>query len=225
MRQTKTIVCLMMYNRYWNVHRWLTIWSQCEHYGCQLYVIRNDDNNHRTTKRLAAIMENYPQIPVLMHDNAGLDIGAFRDTVRGKVVPDNDWQELIWFVDDAVPMHRNFIIPYMKTLDEHPNTKLAGCEYSNEYKPHIRTNGFIIDRAVAERVEFPEDPISKTRCYEFEHRINSLTDQVLAMGHGVRQIGEKIDDYVWDIGHRVHLNNWERLYREFPDTVQFGEKN
>lgn len=220
----KRVACLLVYNRYWNLERWLTAWNFSYHYGVKFYVIHNE-GTPRVNKKIDSVVTKFP-VERIRHTNAGLDIGTFRDAIKGEIFPEKDWQQLFWFVDDALPLSKTFLLPYIDIL-EVPYVGLACAEISQEHKEHVRTNALGIKRCVADNIVFPDGPLNKEACYQFEHRAigTTLSEQVATLGYRYMQVATKPDEYIWDIGLRLHLNHWDRFFTEFPDCKRLGTRN
>ena len=198
----KTIVVIIIWNRFENLNLWLNCWNQCDKSGAELVVIHNlEKENERYAKRC---MEN--GITYVARENKGFDIGAFQDVCKERL-PNfpNTWDNLIWITDDCIPMSKNFVGEFLDKFTDH---KIPCYEISDVIKRHIRTTGFFVTKEISKKLIFPNDPIqTREECYEFEHRSKtSLYNQIISMGKTPVMIADLKQSPLWDVGVRGHLN-------------------
>lgn len=217
----KNIVVIIVYNRYENLARWLSCWEQCDKKECELRVIHNCDNDEER-KRYRNICNEH-KVTYISRANVGMDIGAFQDVCKEKLSGfDNNWNNMLWFTDDCIPMSKDFVNTYLRNMTD-PKIGVACMEISNEVKKHIRTTGFCIKKEISKKLVFAVETIkTKTDCYSFEHRHPALTflQQVLKMGYNAVQIAPLKNSVVWDTGNRAHLNRM----KEFESVFSYKEK-
>src|SRR5690349_10927369 len=133
----KIVICVIIYNRLYNLERWLQCWQTCHKQDIELVVIHNFDKEedqipYRDACNFIGIGVQYIPRP-----NVGMDIGAFQDVCKGRIVGFPEWTHLFWVTDDTLPMRSDFIIPFISTINA-PNVGVACLELSNEVKTHIR---------------------------------------------------------------------------------------
>jgi len=207
----------MVYNRLKNLQAWMECWRNADHNGAKLLVINNYDN---------VIDQDYYQVSsgncdwFAYRHNLGMDMGAFQDLINDRIEGFSyhvyHWDAVFWVSDDTFPLTANFLEPFL-TLLANSNTGAVGPQVSSEYSYHLRTNCFCVRHEHALQFKFPRKKMrSKMDCYEFEHRGNTLTSQLKRLGLGVSQPAESISAYMWDTGHYLHLDLWDRLYAAFP---------
>ncbi len=213
-QQSLTLVGVIVYNRIENVKHWVRCWPQCLCLDyAKLLIIKNQDGV--TDDECQAICDA-AGIQCIQRPNIGYDTGAFQDIVRGRISSDYAWSNILWATDDTIPMRRDFWL-HMRNVLHQDNVGLSACHLSWEYVRHCRTTGYMLRREVAERLQFPADPVlTKDQCYDFEHRVNTMYNQVQDMGYLVRQAADTFDHLMWDTDHYRHLaGNWDRHYAQF----------
>jgi hypothetical protein len=215
----KIIVAVIVYNRLDNLQEWCRCWNLCEKENTELIIIHNFDNvQHKVGYEQICKLHNITYVPRL---NVGMDIGALQDVFRGALEGfPNEWDYLLWSTDDVIPMNKQFIPLYLDQIKTLENEKGVVClEISKEFKPHIRTTGFMIDQVTASGIHFPVSKIlTKDQCWEFEHRSkDSFLEQVQRMNKKAIQIFPALkDSCMWDTHSRQDLNRWEEHYNQFP---------
>jgi len=211
----KTIVAIIVYNRYENIDRWIKCWHKSDQNDAELVVIQNTDRIARPDQIRSLCEVN--NIQYFERPNIGMDIGAFRDVCQNKINGFPDFDKLLWITDDVIPMDRNFVHSFTNF------DGLACLEISNIRSPlHVRTTGFCINREMANRLVFGTI-LTKMDCYDFEHRSdNTLMLQVQRMGYEVKQIAPLEKSVLWDTGNRAHLKRMKEHIREFQD-VDYGK--
>lgn len=201
--QPKTLVVIIVWNRFENLRWWIHCWNQCNKMEAEMVVIHNLESNNDRYYQLCKDNE----ILYVPRENIGFDIGAFQDVCRERLVNfPNRWDNLIWFSDDCVPMSKDFVQQYLTLLT---NNNIPCYEISDQVKTHVRTTGFLVTKEISKHLVFPRDPIiDREDCYQFEHESNnSLYDQLLSMGKNPLMIAKDLKlSPVWDSGVRSYLN-------------------
>lgn len=199
----KTVVCIVVYNRLHHLKHWLKCWEHCVQVGAQLVVIQNHDADSPSYQELC---EEYGAL-YLARPNVGFDIGAFQDVCADRLLGFPAWERLLWLTDDTFPMRPTFLQEFHEAMV--PGVGIACMEVSPYVSRHVRTTGFMVDRAVAERLTFPVDRIvTKQQCYLFEHRgrKKTLYNQVKAMGLDCVMVASRERSPAWDIGYHRRLD-------------------
>ena len=212
----KTIVAVIVYNRFNNVEEWIRRWKMCHKEGADFILIHNyDTEEHIEPFRTLCSVNNVGYVP---RRNVGMDIGAFQDVCRGRLEGfPNEWDYLFWCADDTLPMSKKFLTYYLRVMGK--GSGVVCLEVSNEVKTHIRTTGFLIDQHTASLINFPADPIStKNHCYEFEHRSkDAFYEQVVRLKKSVIQVHPDLKkSYLWDTHCRANLRRRNEYHIEFP---------
>lgn len=201
----KTLVVIIVWNRFENLKRWVKCWNECDKAGAEMVVVHNQEkDNHRYWE-----LCDSNGIKYVYRENAGFDIGAFQDICRERLANfPNDWDNLLWITDDCVPMSKDFVSQFLVRLTE----KDIPCyEISNQVKRHIRTTGMMVTKDIAKRLVFPRDPIhNREDCYQFEHKGVNMYQQVIAMGKNPVQVSDLLTSPLWDSDNRANLNLWKQ---------------
>lgn len=216
----KTLVTVIIYNRFPNLREWIRCWKMCSTENAELLILHNarNPNDIRTYKNLC----QKSGIRYLSRPNVGFDIGAFQDVCRGRLpgFPE-DFDFLLWCTDDLYPMKKDFIHRY---LDKFTDGVMCVCyELSQEVHPHIRTTGFMLRKETLPKITFKVDPIkSKPECYDFEHRDreNALSDQINRLGKTV-QVEDVETSCMWDTGLRSVAAKARRSRRQTEHIKAF----
>lgn len=209
--QMKTIIAIIIWNRYDNLRRWLHCWDKCDKAGAELIVIHNLERNNARYDALCA----KHGVKIINRPNVGFDLGAFQDVCKERLAGfPNDWQNLIWITDDTIPMRQDWVKLYMQKLAQ---GTIPCYEISDEYKRHVRTTGFMVTKEIARRIVFPCDPIVRREsCYEFEHRGFNLFEQMQKMGAEPGMVVPSLSDApLWDMGARGYLQLMSKHERNF----------
>lgn len=209
----KTVVAIVVYDRFHNVDHWLNCWEKCDHNGAELVVIHNDDGDERYSDLCKKHGVKY-----IRHINIGYDIGRFQDLCRGRLEDFPEWDRVLWIVDDSLPMAFDFVKQFEDAMK--PGVGVACMEVSPHVTKHIRTTGFMIDKSTAQKLEFPADPVtSKNHCFHFEHRANKkiFYGQIVQMNLKVVMVADKQNSPLWDIGYH------RRLDRKAEHEAKFGK--
>lgn len=210
----KTIVAVVVFDRYDNIVRWIDRWGKCDQTDSELVIIHNDNGESIKFKSLC----DSKGIKYVLRKNVGLDIGALQDVCMERLEGfPNDWQNLLWSTDDTLIMRKDFV---QRFVNKQASNNTPCMEISRQVTPHVRTTGFMITKSVSKRLVFPGDPVTtKDQCYYFEHRgsRNTLYHQLFKMGKRPVQVTHLNDSPLWDIGNKRHLrlNRWEEHDREF----------
>lgn len=209
----KTIVAIIVWNRFDNLKLWINCWNQCDKMGVELVVVHNLESDNSKYSQLCK--DN--GITYVPRPNKGFDIGAFQDVCKERLASfPNEWENLIWITDDCIPMAKNFLEPYLKQFSE---GNIPCYEISNVVKPHIRTTGFSVTKDIAKRLVFPKDPMGdREDCYQFEHKSkNALLEQIVAFGKKpVMIVSDLRQSPLWDSVARGHLNLMGKHAEAFP---------
>lgn len=213
----KIIVAVVVYNRFDNIVEWIRCFKKCNTINSELIIIHNYNNEIEREKYKKYITNQ--GINYISRNNIGYDIGAFQDVCRERLnnFP-NNWDYLLWCTDDVIPMNKDFIQHFVKSIID-SNGSVVCTEICDQVKRHIRTSGFILDKETSLNIQFSKDVvISKDDCHNFEHKTsNSFYEQILKMGKSVIQITPTINTgYLWDIHYREYLNRWDEHHKQFP---------
>lgn len=211
--QSKTLVVIIVWNRFENLQRWINCWNQCNKTGAEMVVIHNQEIDNYKYWQLC----DNNGIRYVSRENAGFDIGAFQDVCKERLLNfPNDWNNLIWITDDCIPMSKDFVKHF---LDKLSGAEIPCYEISNEVKKHVRTTGFMITKEISKKLIFSRDPIhSREDCYQFEHKSkNSLFEQIVSMGKKPVMVANDLKlSPLWDSGVRSHLNLMNKHEKVFP---------
>lgn len=197
----KTVVAVCVYDRFENIQRWVRCWKQCDTKDAELVIIHNHYNNKNLYRQFANYCSDN-NIRYIPREKQGFDIGAFQDVCRGRLKAFPDYSHLLWCTDDTFPMTKDFITPFIDTLNK-PDVGVAAMHISNQYVRHIRTTGFMLRKETASKLTFKVDPIiTKDHCYGFEHRDGPKTfyNQVQAMGLRAVMVTPLETSPLWDSG-------------------------
>ena len=204
-------VVILVFNRMKNLGYWLAIMGQVPRENVTFTVIHNCEISFpEVRKRVEAAGAKY--IP---RQNVGMDIGAFQDVCRKRLPGfDYGYDFLLWFTDDCFAMKPSFVADFLAPFKD-PLCGLTCLEISTQIKTHVRTTGFMLRKALAEKLKFPVDPVrTKEECYRFEHRgPHTLREQVLGAGLKAVQISALRESSAWDSGGGGH--GWINRRQEF----------
>lgn len=212
----KTVVAVIIYDRFRNLQEWTRCWKMSETENAELVIIHN--YKHSADLRIFSTHCASRGIKYISRPNRGFDIGAFQDVCKDRLPGfPTDYDYLLWCTDDIFPQRKTFIKEYLDCFSD-PSVKAAAYELSKEVHPHIRTTGFMLHKETLKHIKFNVDPITtKIQCYEFEHRdkVNSIVDQINRIGKAV-QVGDVETGAMWDTGHRSReaINRRSRRERE-----------
>lgn len=210
----KTIVVVMVYNRFENLKLWLNAWKRCQRANAELVVIHNlETHNERYANLCRDIGVRY--VP---RRNVGFDMGAFQDVCRNRLSGfPNDWDNLLWVSDDCLPLKKNFLPLFLNVLE---HGQVPCYEISDQVKRHIRTTGFLVTKDIASRLIFPADPIiSREACYLFEHRGVNMYEQIVGMGLSPAMVVPDLKESpLWDTVWWESLGLMNKYKASFPEA-------
>lgn len=226
----KVLICVVVYNRIHTIQNWLAAWKQCEKYSAQLAVFHNHDGESPPAEQREIILAGNPDF-YISRPNIGADLGVFQDVIKGKFLNDYNWDALGWFVDDYIPMCKDFLAPMLQRIQPITVGMVGACyEPANECNRygHFRTVGFMGKQEVFQKLQFPADPmIERSHAFEMEHGCNNMTAQIEKMGYEVLPvIGNKFPEpgyshwpnnshWMWDCSLLSHMNLWPIFNKEF----------
>jgi len=205
----KTIVAIIVYNRYENIERWINCWKKCDQTDAELVVIQSVDRIAPTPTEKLCIENGIKYFPRL---NKGMDIGAFAEVCQVKIKKFPDYDRLLWITDDTIPMKKDFVKAFIQ------GDGLNCMEIASTNAPlHVRTTGFCITKDMANRLVFGKLE-TKMDCYDFEHRSkDTLMLQVQRMGYQCKMIAPLELSPLWDTGNRAHLKRMKEHLKEFKE--------
>lgn len=239
----KVLVGVIVYDRINNIVRWLNAWHQSEKYqNARIAIVHNQDYPSRRTTQAQTILEAKPDY-YTPRKNQGFDIGALRDTLRSKQY--EDWDVLLWAVDDNIPMRKDFVRTFVEPFEKNPALGLVGNywvkssfypNYKVKVPDHFRTSCFAISREAAMKLYFPVRLNSKRDCYLFEwlHETMCLTNQIKRLGYDMMPVCGNWNEswvdtskYVWDIGclhmksndPRCRRDHWKEWNAQFEEGI------
>lgn len=210
---SKTIVAIIIWNRFENLRLWVNCWNQCDK-NAELVVVHNLESDNKRYKQLCD--ENH--VTYVPRENKGFDLGAFQDICKERLAGfHNNWDNLIWLTDDCIPMAKDFVQQF---LDKLSNDNIPCYEISSEVKTHIRTTGFLVTKDISKKLSFPRDPIqNREDCYEFEHKSKTaFYEQVVSMGKKPVMVSDLKNSPLWDSGVRGYLNLMRKHEGIFTST-------
>lgn len=219
----KTVVCVIIYDRFFNLVEWLRCWAMCETQDAELVIIHNYANEPDRESYTGYCAER--NIKYIPRTNVGFDIGAFQDICRNRLEGFPDFDYLIWVTDDCLPMRKDLVYQYVSRMK--PNMGVVAMHISGEHHKHIRTTGFCVTKEVCNQLQFPADPITtKEQCYHFEHRgkRDIFMQQVMRMGKQVTQLTPVDSAMFWDSGFRKYKSREKEHYSLFPRESQSNGK-
>lgn len=203
-----TIVSVCIYNRIDNLKHWLHCWQLCDTQDAKLVIIHNHYNEPGLSESFREACKGIADY--IPSDKLGYDIGRLQDVCRNGI--ELQYDLLLWCCDDTFPMSKDFIQQFKK---KHTPGTVVCMQLSPYVRPHIRTTGFMIDKATAEKLVFPvENVTTKDDCYKFEHRhpTKHFLTQVKAI-----QVAPNETSPLWDVGYH------RRVERTKEHTELFGE--
>jgi hypothetical protein len=206
----KIIVVVVVFDRYENIAHWLNCWKYSE--VGELIVIHNYDGSEKIKELCDKAGVKY-----IRRENKGFDIGAFQDVVKERLEGfDNNWDRMLWCCDDIFPMTKDFVTSYLRG-------GLVCTDLSPYVKTHIRTTGFMIDKATSLKLTFDVDPVlTKKDCYNFEHQSrNAFYEQMIRMGVKVSQVSSRETAPLWDSGYKRRLPRENEKYGLLADKIAF----
>lgn len=204
------LVGVIVYNRKYTINQWLRAWTNANKYGSKLLVVHNHDGAAPDAAERENIVKWKPDY-YLSRPNVGQDIGALQDIIKSTAY--DPWDVLCWFVDDNLPMRKDFLKPFIKPFERDPRIGLVGNYWVPNgfwegYIPdHFRTTAFALRRDIAMYLRFPNPLLTKKDCYHFEWAGDSLnmTSQIRRMGYlavpacgNLKRPWTDCNEYVWD---------------------------
>jgi ADP-heptose:LPS heptosyltransferase/lipopolysaccharide biosynthesis glycosyltransferase len=209
----KTLIVIIVWNRFENLKRWISCWNQCFQMNAELVIVHNLESDNERYSQLCK--DN--KIVYVPRENKGFDIGAFQDVCKERL-PNfpNDWNNLIWITDDCIPMSKDFVKHFLNKLSD---TEIPCYEISDEVKRHIRTTGFMVTKEISKKLTFPKDPMeNREDCYHFEHKSKTaFLEQLVSMGKKPVMVeGDLKLSPLWDFGVRANLNLMNKHEEVFP---------
>lgn len=211
----KIVVAVCVYNRFQNVKRWISCWQQSNTKNAELVIVHNYYGEQDLKTKFQNYCDSY-DIKYIPRNGSGFDIGAMQDVFKERLPGFPDYDYLLWITDDVLPMSKDFITPFIKTIQQ-PNVGISCMQLSTSVSPHVRTSGFCISKELASRIVFPVDPIvTKQHCYLFEHRggDKTFTNQIRKMGLSCEQVAPINISPLWDSDH-PNLNKRLDRQKEF----------
>lgn len=200
----KVIVAVVVFDRFENIRRWVNCWGKQD---AELIIIHNYNGSDE--------IKNYCEkegVKYIRRANVGFDIGAFQDVCRERLEGfPNDWDKLLWCCDDTFPMTKDFITPFI-------GEGVVCTDLSPHVKTHIRTTGFMIDKATSLKIKFDVDPIkTKEDCYQFEHKSrNAFYEQMMLLRIPIKQVAPRETSPLWDSGYKRRLDRGREHEALFP---------
>lgn len=199
------IVVVCVYDRARNLRHWFRCWELAKP-NAKLVVISGYERGHKVPE-----YATYIQRP-----NKGMDIGKFQDVVLGRVPEFPQWETLLWVNDDCFPTQLDFLTPFNEALND--DTVGVACMCISPFGiEHIRTTGYAIRRAVAEKLRWPVDPIqTRQDCLNYEHKDpdNHLLQQVRDMGYKAVQVAPNENSPMYDFGYPRRARALEKKHIE-----------
>ena len=211
------IVVVVVYDRLDNIKHWIHCWQQCDK-TAELIIIHNSDGVTWDINGVTYIKRKW----------GGYDIGALQDVCMERLKGfNNKWEKMLWVTDDTIPMCTNFADKFFSQLIN--NTGCVAMEISPFVKTHIRTTGFAITKEVANKLMFPRDPVTtKEDCYKFEHRGNTLLDQITAMGLKSIMVTPREISPLFDTGYtrrlKNRINDHYKIFGDNPTLPNFSRQ-
>lgn len=219
------LVGVVVYQRIDTIQKWLQAWNKSDKFGSKLAVFHNYDSTI-DEKQKKVILDGNPDY-YIQRKNIGCDLGALQDVING--VYELDWDVIIWFCDDIIPMKKDFLRPFIEKIT-HADLVGACYEPANETNKnhHFRTVAFALRKDICKLLKFPANPmINRPHCFEMEHGSNNMTIQIEKMaGRAIPAIGNPYpepgyshwpnnSDWLWDCHLLRHFNLWNKFEDEF----------
>lgn len=199
----KPLVGVITYNRIKTIDSWLRAWNNAEHYNSKLLVVHNYDGS-LSSKEEENIRKHKPDFYVPRF-NRGRDIGALKDVISGSITVPYDWNVLVWFTDDVIPMRQDFLLPLLREISK-PRVGLVGGWMDG----NVRTICFAVKRDLARRINFVDDP------FEMESGSNNISNQIKNMKFEVKLPTQRYSPkYAWDCDYEGIVDLWDKYESQF----------
>lgn len=196
----RTVIAVVIHDRLKNLKRWLQIWDKLNLPDAELRIIHNVHPKNNIDK-FQTYFGSRPNVKYIPRQAGGYDIGVFQDVCRNRLRGfDLDFEFLLWFTDDTMPIQKDFLDYYLKPFED-PKVGTTCYEISPQVRRHVRTTGFCLRIETLPKIQFEQNQIkTKDDCYGFEHRSlkNTFHQQILAMGLEARQIAPLKTSPVFD---------------------------
>lgn len=180
-KDLKFLVCVCVYDRFRTIANWLRSWQNANKYGAKLAVIHswgllnsnNEFNESPNEDQKNIILRHKPDYYIPRRNN-GMDIGAFKDMLNNKDV--GEWDVLIWFTDDCIPMNKDFLLPFLVEMSD-PNVGILESFFEPSY---CRTVSFAIRKEAMMKIPWVNSGniISRTDCLTMENQLSRQVEQV-----------------------------------------------
>ena len=140
----KTVIAIIVYNRFENIERWINCWKKCDQTDAELVIIQSVDRYQDTP--IQKLCKD-TKTKYFRRLNKGMDIGALAQVCRGEIRNFPDFDRLLWITDDVIPMRKDFVKVFTQ------GDGLNCMEISSKNAPlHVRTTGFCITREIAKKL-------------------------------------------------------------------------
>ena len=216
------IVGVCVYDRIVNIQRWIKAWEKSDKFDAKLVICHNLKDNFLSEELIAKCDYYIPR------NNTGFDLGFFKDIVNKKYLDNINWDVLVWFTDDFIPMKKDFLKPFLEKISNNDVGLVGACfEPSNQNNlyHHFRTNGFAIKKNTADKLKFPKQILNRKDCFDLEHGSNNITIQIENIGlKCVPAIGNVYpkegyshwpnNNFMVDTGHPITNFDWQSKFEE-----------
>jgi hypothetical protein len=211
----RAVVCVCVYNRRRTIANWLRAWNNAEHYGVKLAVVHSLPPGDVSAQE--SLIKSYGPDYYLPRENIGQDIRALQDMLRENRIP--EWDNLIWFTDDCLPMRKDFLLPFLVEMSK-PGVGIFGPFPEVGY---CRTISFGIKKEAMEKLRWIDDITTRQQCLMMEQQI---APRVQEAGYKIRYLysreqpeyihWSRYSDWLWDTGDLGDLNLWDKFEEQFP---------
>jgi hypothetical protein len=218
----KVLVCVCVYKRFNTIANWLRAWHNSNHYGAKIGVVHSlcHDKNHPLGAQTRLIKNGRPDY-YLPRENVGQDIRALYDMLTEKRV--EDWDALVWFTDDCIPMRKDWLLPFMVELSK-PDVGFFGPFPEIGY---CRTISFGIKKKAMKEIQWIENGkgiLTRQHCLQME---NQLSPRCQRAGYKLAYLYSRdkpdyihwshYSDWLWDADGLGALNLWPKFELQFPE--------
>ncbi|RTK96724.1 MAG: glycosyltransferase family 2 protein [Neisseriaceae bacterium] len=134
----KLLVCVLVYKRIENLKKWMDIWKKANKFGGKLLVVQNADNSidcKEISKQIDILQPDYHW--VRKNDNESMK-HIFELLIRKDIV-DFDWDKIVFFTDDCIPLREDFLMPFLDALED---VSLTGGVLSSFKRDEIDKEGY-----------------------------------------------------------------------------------